>query len=721
MRQVAVRLLLLSMPVVLPAAMPAAAQDSAGSAPAATPAQIRLPSLDEVQLAVPRTVRAATAALGLGRQRLALVVAIGSNGSRSVLGNAPRDAQAVAAALRSGGFVVMLREDPGAADLRANLKEFRERLQPGGIGFIYAAALGAQVDGHNLLLPRDLLLDAATGPAALAAQLRSGAVPVAELVDALLGPAGSPRLLVVDAAWQHPGLNKLPLPGLAEQRLPPGLMALFGHALGGVKDVPAVAPLPAPAPTEPAQIAASAFAGVLVQALTTPRISGPDALRATRRALVDSSQGQASPWLGGDTDSREEFAEATLLDALLPSSPEEIGREGARQVVKMGARAGGRGGEQTVAQVLEQTANAAASTPAGVDGLQAAEPARRTVPERAAPGSGNLIGSAAATVGAAGKVAGIAATVASTAAIVQGAKAAAVAEAAATAVGTAGALAVKAVELAAAPAAVVAAPAAATAPLTAAQAAPDNRGVRRLAQAAASALAPAAPEQEPAAPAGKPPPADDMRTLRNASGGERPAYVPRGNSFGYAEGDTFTYRVTDIWKGEVSGEYTTAIEQVAGDGQLFANGNQLQLDPQGRLMKNSAADGSFTRFEPFQDLWWSNPQRGQSRAVRFVESFGRGNQVDGQTEWTGSTSVGRARKLQTPAGEFEVLPIESSGWWTRSGANGSALETGQWRRTVWYSSRLGHPVAIDIQDADRLGKLLKRERIELLHAQTARQ
>jgi hypothetical protein len=727
MRRVVARLLLLSAPVLM-APSPAAAQPNAdGAAPsAATPAQLRLPSLDEVQLAVPRTVRAATAALGMGRQRLALVVGIGSNGSRTVLDNAPRDAQAVAAALRSSGFVVMLREDLGAADLRANLKEFRDRLQPGGIGFIYAAALGAQIDGHNVLLPRDLRLDPAADALTLAARLRSGAVPLAELVDALLGPADSPRLLVVDAAWQHPGLNKLPVPGLAEQRLPPGLMALFGHSLGSVKEVPAVAPLPSPAPAEPVRIAASAFAGVLVHALTTPRISGPEALRATRRAVVESSQGQATPWLGGDTDSREEFAEATLLDGLVPRSPEEIGREGARQLVRMGSRSGGHG-EQTVAQVLEQSAGSPASSLAGDDGLRPGETARRTVPDKPAAGGSNLIGTAAATVGAVGTVAGIAAGVAATAAVVQVAKASAVAEVATAAVGTAGALAAKAVELVAAPAAALPVAAAAATPVAAPAAAPvlqaaaDSRSTPRLAQAAASALSQAVPDQEPAAPTRvRPQVADDPRTLRNPQGGERPAYVPRGNEFGYAEGDTFTYRVTDTWKGEVTGQYTTAIEEVRGNGQLLANGQQLQLDPQGRVIRSSAADGSFTQFEPFQDLWWSNPQRGQSRTVKFVESFGRGNQVRGQTEWSGSTSVGRARKLQTPAGEFEVLPIESGGWWTRSLDNGAPRETGQWSRTVWYSPKLGHPVAIDIEDADRLGKLLKRERIELLHAQTAK-
>ena len=247
---------------------------------------------------------------------------------------------------------------------------------------------------------------------------------------------------------------------------------------------------------------------------------------------------------------------------------------------------------------------------------------------------------------------------------------------------------------------------------------PDTAAAQRLAaQAAASTLA--QPAEQVPAPARQPATPADARTTRNAEGGERPAYVPRRNSFGYAEGDTFTYRVTDAWKGQVTGQFTTAIEEVLGDGQILANGQQLRLDPQGRLMKRTAADGSFTQFEPFQDLWWSNPQLGQRRAVDFVERFGRGSQVSGQTEWTGSTRVGRLRKIDTLAGPYDVMPIESSGWWTRSLTDGSARESGQWSRTVWYSPKLGHPVAIDIEDADRLGKLLKRERVELLHAQSA--
>lgn len=66
-----------------------------------------------------------------------------------------------------------------------------------------------------------------------------------------------------------------------------------------------------------------------------------------------------------------------------------------------------------------------------------------------------------------------------------------------------------------------------------------------------------------------------------------------------------------------------------------------------------------------------------------------------------------------------MLPIESSGWYHEK-LDGGALVSGQWSRTVWYATQLGHPVAIDIEDTDRAGQLLRRKRGELMHAQTSR-
>lgn len=786
--------------VALLAATAAAAQTPPGQTPPApvggvpaTLPQIQLPDLREIQVDVPRPVRAAQAALGMGRQRLALVVGLGTVGTRQVVDSAARDTQAVAAALRSGGFVVMQRSDVSAAELRRALQEFRSRLQPAGVGFVYLTGLGVQIDGRNLLLAREAPLDPALPAGALAAQLGSAAVPLDEVTEALIGPVDSPRMLVVDAAWKHPVLGRLPQPGLAEPRLPAGTMALFGHALGHVQEVPFVAPLPIPAPTDAVALAATPFARTLVAALLTPRISGPEALRRTRRAIAEASLGQAGPWLGGDTESREEFAEATLLDGLVPRTPEEMAREGLRQGTRLVSRAdAARAGEMPVNEVLQQRSTV---EPPAEASRKPADSAHKLPEVPANAGSlGSVAGSTASVLGAATGVAATAAGLVATAGAVEAAVATSVAGTAVgvvgTAVGTAtsvlgnaGALAARATAPGvlptggaarqaaaatatpggAAPAALPTAPPAAPsaappAPLPAAPA-PAATTAGATAGAAVASVAPPTPvpvgpaagqaavEAGAAATAGgrpdlarrvassaltnaaegpaqddgaaRPAAASDGRTRRAPEGGERPLFTPRINPHGYAEGDTYTWQVTDTWKGEVAGEYTTAIEQVLDDGRLLANGQQVQLDAQGRVTRHINAEGGVSQFEPAQALWWAKPVAGERRTVKYLEKFQRADRVAGQTEWKGSARVGRLRRLQTPAGEFEVLPVESSGWWYEKLADGTR-SSGQWSRTAYYAPRLGHPVAIEIENADHLGKLMKRERIDLLQAQTAR-
>jgi len=761
-------LLVLPLPLVLAVAT-AWAQDSRSAASPETAAtttprpEFKIPVISDLGLATPRPVRAMSAALGLGRQRLALVVGNGMVGSRPVLASAARDAQAVAAALRAAGFVVMVREDLSAADLRASLAELRERLQPGGLGFVYVTAIAAQVNGQNIWLPREAPLGAALPPAQLAQSLVQAGVPVSEIVNALLGTPDSPRLLVIDAAYQHPALTGLPQAGLAEQKLPPGMVALFSSALGAAQARPEAANLPAAPAADgarPAELAASGFARALVDAIATPRITGAEALRSTRRTLFDSSQGLVSPWLSGDNDSREELAESSLLDSLIPRTPEDFAREALKQATSKSRRAAG---EQTVAEVLQQSSANAPSASDGTPTNGGATPQStpQSAPQPSAPSASSLVntlGMAASAVGAIAGVAGAAAAVAGTAttqALVAAQTASAVAGAvgvASTVASAAGSMTGSAVALAsrlgsdgaaAAPAAAAATTAAtATAAAAAAAAAPAAASLPPAAVAASSlpAAAPATaalassslPSALPAAQAPARPPAArptaarapaapplDGRTASNAGGGERPVYMPRTNPFGYAEGDTFTYQVTDAWKGEVTGSYTTAIEEVLGDGQLLANGAQTMMDAQGRITRQRSPDGTLSTFEPSQELWWSNPKRGDRRDVLFKETFQRADATKGQTEWKGSTSVGRPRKIDTLAGPFEALPIESSGWYYES-LDGGARTSGKWSRTVWYSQKLGHPVAIDIEDVDRVGKLLRRERVELMHAQTSR-
>lgn len=865
------------------------AQGSAGTANSGTgtagPAPERKLDPARLGISVPANIQTLTDALGLGRQRLALVINAGSVRGERVVDSAPRDSEAVAAALRKGGYVVMKRSDVLLADMRAALREFRARLEPGGLGIIYVVGLGVQVEGQNLLLPRDATLDEKLPPEQLIAQLKRRGLPLKELAEALASTPESSRLLVIDAAYQHPALAALPQRGLAEQPAPPGVALLLSAAPGTVQEVPATAPLPTPLPTDPRQIAATPFASTFVGALVTPRLKGPEILRRTRIALFDASNGEVAPWMSGTSGERDDFAVAPLTD-LVPRTPEEIAREAIRQAVRQlrdgrtaaaAAQAVGGSPVPATATVGGTTAGAAAPAPvAGGSAVAATSTgsgegnASNTQPSTAAPdGSGTAqpgnaassIGSTAGTsaagsavsavastaAGVAGSVAATAATLVvasqvaqamagtqaavatvSTATSVAGAVGSAAsnlvsrlsaaggeqpAAAAAQSVSSPGASALRATATpsVAAPAAAAAVPAAITAPGTAAAAATPGAATVGATTAAAGELAtagalpagtsaaaaaampaaaapgtaaagvtgsvpgsvpgsvtgavpgtaagpvlgaaatalpagtagtagatgaaatPASPASPTASGNGAAPgvqdaarssagatAADAARPVRGDNGVERPGWAPpRVNEFGHAEGDTLTYQVTDTWRGELQGSYVQQIDQVLPDGGLSGNGAQMTMDPQGRLRSLRNADGSLSQFEPYQDLWWSDPQVGMRRDLNFIEKIQRPGATPGTRTWEGSARVGRAETVRTPAGEFEALPIESSGWFSER-LQAGAPATGRWSRTVWYSPKLGRPVAIDIQDLDRAGRMLRRERVELLHAQSQR-
>ena len=645
--------------------------------------------------AAPRTVQLGATALGLGRQRLALVVGNGKAGSQVLLPTAERDTQAVAAALRQAGFVVMVREDQGTDALRASLKEYRDRLEPQAMGFVYVTGLSTQADGQTLLLSRD----AATAPgvaATLEAPARQG-VPLAEVIQALSGPADSPRFLVLDTAYAHPALPAAAAADPAEPRLPPGMMALLAQPPGVHRAPPAAPPtLPVPAPQAPAQRAATPFAQAMAAAIGLRRTTGPEALRAARRTLLVTQPQQQPAWLGGDTDESEELAEVTLADALVPQLPNDVVREGARGVMRRATSGAGAAaaGEQSVAEVLaaSSTNAPALATPAAGPGTGAGHLGLdgRAQPTSSRPGA---LADAASTLGrAAGAATGVAATAATATVAMKAAEASAAVQGAARVTDAA-----------------VLAAGQAAAFTSRAPAAPSEAHTALP----VSAFAPATTAPN------SPPDAAESRTRRTGEQGERPTYQPRSNRFGHAEGDTYTFSVIDTWKGEALGTVTTAIEDVLDNGQLLANGRQLALDDQGRVLRHRTDDGAVVSYSPAQVLWWANPQPGQRRDLAFTETFERPGIGQGEAAWSGSSSVGRARTIELPGGRFAALPIESSGWVKERVGNGSRTSR-RFSRTVWYAPALGHPVAIDLEDLDTRGVLLRRERIELLHVQSAR-
>ncbi len=211
----------------------------------------------------------------------------------------------------------------------------------------------------------------------------------------------------------------------------------------------------------------------------------------------------------------------------------------------------------------------------------------------------------------------------------------------------------------------------------------------------------------------------DGRTERAPGQGERPVYQTRANSYGHAEGDVLSYERVDTRKDEVLASYVIAIDKIEPSGALQANGGLWQLDPEGRPMAVKAEDGAETRFEPAEAWWWARPKAGESRAVQFSERYQRADKAKGLIAWRGQAQVGNPRVMEVQAGEFEVLPIRVTGQGTDT-PEGKPARQMLFTRVVYFAPKLGVPVAIDIEDNDAGGRPLKRERIELTHAQQSR-
>ncbi|MEC9367154.1 MAG: SUMF1/EgtB/PvdO family nonheme iron enzyme [Pseudomonadota bacterium] len=98
---------------------------------------------------------AAEAATG----RVALVIGIGKYDSLSALGNPVPDARAIAAGLRKHGFDVSEHYDLTRADFLDVLESFKSKAEGASTALIYYAGHGLEIEGKNILAPRDLEIE----------------------------------------------------------------------------------------------------------------------------------------------------------------------------------------------------------------------------------------------------------------------------------------------------------------------------------------------------------------------------------------------------------------------------------------------------------------------------------------------------------------------------------------------------------------------------------
>ena len=167
-----------------------------GSSPAAAPAQV-------VKAAMPATI-AAPIAPPAAESGVRVALVIGNGGYRNVpaLDNPPRDAAAVAAALRKAGFQkVIVENDLRKEKLETALREFGRVAEGADWALIYYAGHGIEMAGVNYLIPTDAKLETDR-------DVGFETVPLSHVMSAVEG-AKKLRLVLLDACRDNPFANQM--------------------------------------------------------------------------------------------------------------------------------------------------------------------------------------------------------------------------------------------------------------------------------------------------------------------------------------------------------------------------------------------------------------------------------------------------------------------------------------------------------------------------------
>jgi len=221
----------------------------------------------------------ATQAAGsvLGAPRYALV--IGNDRYRdSPLKNPVNDAKAIAAELQAADFTVSMLLDASFTDMRARVDAFnREIARTKSVGLFYFAGHGIQLSWRNYLLPIDTTIRNTD-------EVRSGAVDLAEILEGM-GKAGNPaNIVILDACRNNPfGRDfRIEQRGLSQVDAPVGTLLAYATAPGNV--------------AIDGEGSNGLYTEQLLREIKVPDAKVEDIFKRVRLAVRRQSKGMQIPW-----------------------------------------------------------------------------------------------------------------------------------------------------------------------------------------------------------------------------------------------------------------------------------------------------------------------------------------------------------------------------------------------------------------------------------------
>ncbi len=238
-------------------------------------------------------------AAGEAGSRVAVVIGNAAYAG-ATLPNAANDAKAMGSVLAAMGFQVVLAHDAGKAQMDQAIAQARDLLQgKNGIGLLYYAGHGLQVDWHNYLVP----VDAAPQSAA---DVPRQTVNIQSVMDAFKSAGNRMNIVVLDACRDNPFGASASAKGLAPLDAPPGTFLAYATAPGNVADDGSAAD------------GNGLYTRFLLQELPRQDARIEDVFKRVRLQVRMASQGRQIPW--ESTSLEDDFVFATGQKAEAPGA-----------------------------------------------------------------------------------------------------------------------------------------------------------------------------------------------------------------------------------------------------------------------------------------------------------------------------------------------------------------------------------------------------------------
>jgi hypothetical protein len=214
--------------------------------------------------------------------RVALVIGNSTYAGNAALTNPGNDAQAMASALKQLGFTVVELRNGGKSEMTQAVVKVSDVLRgKQGVGMLYYAGHGLQLDWRNYMVPVDAKLSSA-------ADVLSQAVDVNTVLEAFKSAGNRMNILVLDACRDNPFAATASGKGLAQVDAPPGTFLAYATAPGNVAQDGDV--------KSGDKAGNGLYTQYLLEELKRPATRIEDVFKRVRLNVRQQSQGRQIPW-----------------------------------------------------------------------------------------------------------------------------------------------------------------------------------------------------------------------------------------------------------------------------------------------------------------------------------------------------------------------------------------------------------------------------------------